>query len=243
MHIHLPKPLHGWRAFFGEVGVIVLGVIIALGLEQTAAAVHDSVVAGEAREAIRAEVRENLWWMDRRAKRESCIRARLAELGDLIARARAGESVPVVHYLGMPLHGKITMLRWEANAQAGRASLFPGDEQRTLGNMYFTTEQFADAQKQEETVWSKMRFIQGVARLTPEDVHDLSIFLAEARYQNFILLLTVKRAHQWATVLKLTPSDPSEFAIVTGKIQICEKLAAALVPPGPDPTGLPEDEP
>jgi hypothetical protein len=34
MHIHLPKPLHGWREFAGEVGIIVLGVLIALALEQ-----------------------------------------------------------------------------------------------------------------------------------------------------------------------------------------------------------------
>jgi hypothetical protein len=23
MHIHLPKPLHGWRAFAGEVGIVL----------------------------------------------------------------------------------------------------------------------------------------------------------------------------------------------------------------------------
>jgi hypothetical protein len=34
MHVELPKPLHGWRAFAGEVGVIVLGVLIALGAQQ-----------------------------------------------------------------------------------------------------------------------------------------------------------------------------------------------------------------
>jgi hypothetical protein len=34
MHFHLPKPLHGWRAFVGEVGIIVVGVLIALGAEQ-----------------------------------------------------------------------------------------------------------------------------------------------------------------------------------------------------------------
>lgn len=34
MHFHLPKPLHGWRAFVGEVAIIVLGVLIALGAEQ-----------------------------------------------------------------------------------------------------------------------------------------------------------------------------------------------------------------
>jgi len=36
MRLDLPKPLHGWRAFCGEVGVIVLGVLIALGAQQFA---------------------------------------------------------------------------------------------------------------------------------------------------------------------------------------------------------------
>jgi hypothetical protein len=30
MHFHLPGPLHGWREFAGEVGIIVLGVLIVL---------------------------------------------------------------------------------------------------------------------------------------------------------------------------------------------------------------------
>jgi hypothetical protein len=33
MHFRLPKPLHGWREFVGEVGIIVIGVRIALGAE------------------------------------------------------------------------------------------------------------------------------------------------------------------------------------------------------------------
>ena len=42
MHFHLPKPLHGWREFVGEVAIIVLGVLIALTLE----AVVDDRLAG-----------------------------------------------------------------------------------------------------------------------------------------------------------------------------------------------------
>ncbi len=34
MHFHLPKPLHGCREFTGHVGIIVIGVLIALGAEQ-----------------------------------------------------------------------------------------------------------------------------------------------------------------------------------------------------------------
>jgi hypothetical protein len=41
MHVHLPKPQHGWRAFAGEVGIIVIGVLIALGVEQIASAVRE----------------------------------------------------------------------------------------------------------------------------------------------------------------------------------------------------------
>ena len=34
MHFHLPKPMHGWRDFAGEIAIIVIGVLIALGAEQ-----------------------------------------------------------------------------------------------------------------------------------------------------------------------------------------------------------------
>jgi hypothetical protein len=31
MHFRLPKPLHGRRELAGEVGIVVVGVMIALG--------------------------------------------------------------------------------------------------------------------------------------------------------------------------------------------------------------------
>lgn len=36
MRVKVPKPLHGWREFAGEVGIIVLGVLIALAFQQIA---------------------------------------------------------------------------------------------------------------------------------------------------------------------------------------------------------------
>jgi hypothetical protein len=41
MHFHLPKPLHGWRQFVGEVEIILIGVLIALGAKQFAQFVRD----------------------------------------------------------------------------------------------------------------------------------------------------------------------------------------------------------
>ncbi len=251
MDIHLPKPIHGWRAFLGEVGIIVLGVLIALGFGQLAETIHEGTIAAQARDAVRAEVRENLWWLDYRAKREPCIRRRLAELDDLLARARRGEPTPLVHRIGVVPHAKITMLRWQANAQAGRTSFFSGDEQRMLGNMYYTTDEFTQVQSQEEITWSKMRFIQGLQQFAPADVHDLSIFLAEAHYQNWIILLSIHRAHQWADRLGLSADNQigGDIArvLTSTQAQICQPLTAAEVSSsaaaGPDAFAAPGDEP
>ena len=60
MHFHLPKTLNGWREFAGEVGIVVVGVLIALALEQVVRSIHDRLVADQAQDAIRAELRENL---------------------------------------------------------------------------------------------------------------------------------------------------------------------------------------
>lgn len=48
MRFQLPKPRHGWREFAGEVGIIVLGLLIALGAQQL-------VESWQWRQEVRAE--------------------------------------------------------------------------------------------------------------------------------------------------------------------------------------------
>jgi hypothetical protein len=52
MHFHLPKPLHGWRAFAGEVGIIVIGVLIALSAERFAEYLHNRAQVRHGEEAL-----------------------------------------------------------------------------------------------------------------------------------------------------------------------------------------------
>jgi hypothetical protein len=59
MHLHLPKPLHGWRAFTGEVGVIVLGVLIALGAQQLVEDLHQRSELRDAEAAMTSEIRDD----------------------------------------------------------------------------------------------------------------------------------------------------------------------------------------
>ncbi len=59
MRFQLPKPLHGWRHFVGEVGIIVLGVLIALGAQQLVEDIQSNVRQRHAEAAMRLELAEN----------------------------------------------------------------------------------------------------------------------------------------------------------------------------------------
>jgi len=34
MHLHVPRPIHGWKQFFNEIIVIAIGILIAFGVDK-----------------------------------------------------------------------------------------------------------------------------------------------------------------------------------------------------------------
>ena len=81
MDIHKPKAAHSLREFLIEIGTIICGILIALGLEQVIEAVHRQEVIREARRALNAEVGFDLVSLDYTASQSSCINQKLDELG------------------------------------------------------------------------------------------------------------------------------------------------------------------
>lgn len=77
MQFLVPKPLHGWRAFWGEVGVIVLGVLIALGAQQLIEGRNDRTRANDAMAAIRREVADHDFSASEIEIARPCIEAQL----------------------------------------------------------------------------------------------------------------------------------------------------------------------
>ncbi|HXS49876.1 MAG TPA: hypothetical protein VN713_07090 [Sphingomicrobium sp.] len=86
MHFHLPKPQHGWRALAGEVGIIVVGVLIALAAEQLVESWHWRAQAADARTALRAEIgRDNLPQAYTRLAIGRCLSDKLDQLDAALA--------------------------------------------------------------------------------------------------------------------------------------------------------------
>ena len=73
MHFHLPKPMHGWREFTGEVGIIVVGVLIALGAEQVVETLHWRQAAGAARDSVGEEMQDQYFAAAEMAIAQPCI--------------------------------------------------------------------------------------------------------------------------------------------------------------------------
>jgi hypothetical protein len=85
MEIHKPKAAHSWREFLIEIGTIVCGILIALGLEQTIEAVHWAEKVREAREAIHQELLQSTVFAEERINLERCRDAYLADLAAAVA--------------------------------------------------------------------------------------------------------------------------------------------------------------
>ena len=60
MDIHKPKAAHSWREFLIEIGTIICGIVIALGLEQVVEYVHRAEQLQETREALQREHKYNV---------------------------------------------------------------------------------------------------------------------------------------------------------------------------------------
>jgi len=56
MEIHRPRPAHGWRELLREIGIIVLGVLIALGAEQVVRDLHMRAQVRHAEAQMREEI-------------------------------------------------------------------------------------------------------------------------------------------------------------------------------------------
>lgn len=96
MHFHLPKPLHGWREFVGEVGIIVVGVLIALSSEQVAEFAHDRAQVRHGEESLKDNVQRFVTYTAELDAYAPCITARSAELRQLIDRSAVTHRLPTV---------------------------------------------------------------------------------------------------------------------------------------------------
>lgn len=168
MEVHLPQPIHGWRQFLGEVGIIVLGVLLALGAEQVAQAVHDRNVAAETRADVTDELNDGLASMALRRTAEPCIDQRFRDLRAIFQQWVESGTYATPSWVAQTPVIEIPLERYNAAAAAGRLTLLSGEDQYRMGAIVEGLSRFDRIQREERLAWGRLRALQmGAAALGP----------------------------------------------------------------------------
>ncbi len=203
MHVHLPKPMHGWRAFVGEVGIIVLGVLIALGAGQIAESAHESREGRQADEVIRGELEYNLARLESRLATRSCVERRIGEIQRLLEQAQVQPDIRNPSWIGRPQFWTMQSSRWQAESQAGRGALIDANRLSRYSQMYAWMENLASEMATEQADWAKLRTLEHVHRLDAATDYDLNTTLQDARYRNWRVSLQTSQLSDLAKSLGL----------------------------------------
>lgn len=212
MDIHRPKAAHNWREFLIEIGTIICGILIALGLEQMVTAFEWSRKVSETREALALELAENLGKAQTRIWLASCTDQRLDALAGVIDRAARTGALPPLPTPERPPYYSWGTGVWSSALSAQTASHLPGEQLRAYSRFYQVLDRIAATEPQEEAAWTTLFGLAGPGR--PFDAEDARVYrhaIGEARQFNGLISGFGVRAQQVVDAYHLT-YDPRVFA-------------------------------
>jgi hypothetical protein len=169
VHFHLPKPLHGWRDFIGEVGIIVVGVLIALGAEQVVETIHWNREVAAERASLLQEASDSLAGVRARQEQQPCVDRRLAEIRTVLERHRHGEPADLVGEIGRPTRQSATRGTWQI-ALAGQAlAHMDHDEKLAFSGAFGDFDLWDRSLEEDGRSWERLALLNNPDLLTEED--------------------------------------------------------------------------
>jgi hypothetical protein len=194
-----PTPLNGWRAFAGEVGVVVLGVLLALGAQELAETIDDRREAGATRATLSREIEETLAILELRRLAQPCIDRRLAEVRSLVEQwARTGRFERPT-WVSQATWFAVVTARFDAAQAAGRLALLGSEEQYRFGTIVGSLRNFQSLQQKEIDAWSRLRMLQsGAEALSVSDRTAIRLALQDASVLNYLAKIAVGQTLQQA---------------------------------------------
>lgn len=227
MRFKLPKPLHGWREFVGEVGIIVLGVLIALGAQQIVEAMQTRQRIKETRAALDAELSRNLAAFEWRVSQRPCLRSRVDELDRWATAMAAGEKAIVKKDLTQPREFALNDTVWQASEND--ASQMPVETKLDYASIYATFGTLdRELWRDEQQAWNSISGYEHNKDLTREELHGIRLAIISLQSDDQLLDVFQQRLHSQAAKLGIRPLPHIEMGIEAQLMQnnreLCEPL-------------------
>ena len=177
MHVHRPKALHSPREFLGEVAVIIVGILIAIGLEQGVEAMRWNRETGEARRALGQEVAYNLGALRIMQGEDACIVRRLDQLA-LWAGGGGPRPAEAQH---RPIHFTLATSTWDVANSGQVVGHFPLGQKMGFARAYASITNERDTIAEERSAWETIASIAGEQVLDDADRRELRHAVGLAR--------------------------------------------------------------
>jgi hypothetical protein len=216
MRFQSVKPLNGWRAFAGEVGVIVLGVLIALGLGQLAEDLQWKTKTARGWESVQQELARSAGVFDERRMMAPCLTRRLDELDSILRDARRTGRLPAVGEIGRPGTRPIQDTAYQAIINDETLVHFDRQRQGNLATVYTLVRRYAGPLEDENRTWARLTTMEGPGGPVSDAIlADLLTALADAR---FLTAINNLRAEEGLGAILYNGIKPSYEMVLHGKI-------------------------
>src|SRR5690349_21725044 len=178
-HVDAPdaKTIRSWRDFFKEVGIIVLGVLIALAAEQAVDEWNWSREVAIVEDSLNDELSDSLFAAQERVKIADCQRRTLDALDDL---ADSSHGTLVIRNPPVTRNRVWGSAAWDAAVASGTIAHMPHDTRNLYANLFSFVHVFRDLNIRQEQLWASLsayrrprpfsdtsrdRFVETVAQL------------------------------------------------------------------------------
>lgn len=216
MEIHKPKPVHSWRELLTELGVVVLGICIAISLEQFVEYVHWHHEVQIGRQALAEEITTTDKFYARRILIAPCLDRRLDEDAARIRDLAANRKIaPQAIAPGMTSPGALLSdAEWQSERSSQTLTHFPRAELALISHFYAQTADLREWIFEEERSLSALAVLaDDPDHLGPADLAQLRVNLNTERMLNYLIVLNTPRELEISAQLGIPyPRDRAQYA-------------------------------
>ena len=165
MEIHRPKAIDDWGDFFKEVGIIVLGVLIALAAEDALSDYHWRQEVKIVQDSLDDELSDSLFSALERVKITDCQRRTLARLDELADDSRG---TLVIRNDPVTRNRVWGTAAWDAAVASGAIAHMDHDTRNTYAELFSFVRLFRDFNIRQEELWARIDAYRRPRALTPD---------------------------------------------------------------------------